>query len=387
MARTKLTKRLVEALRPGSSVFDTELSGFMVRARGSSKTYGVKYFVAGRQRLLTIGRHGPLTVEQARTEAKSVLARVARGEDPQADRSADRLRGRRTVADLAALYLEEHARPKKKARSVLEDERLLTRDLLPVIGKLDIEAVSKADLLALRTRLRDRPVLFNRALALVSKMFALAEQWGLRKAANPARFVEKYPERKRDRFLSAAEYARLFEALNDCEATEHPSVIACVRLLALTGARLSEILTLRWDWVDFEHAALRLPDSKTGAKVVSLPAPALKVLADLPRLSAFVLPGDSTEKHFVGIQRPWRRIRARATLRDLRLHDLRHGFASIAVASGESLKLVGAALGHRQTSTTDRYAHLSTDPLRALADRTAARILSAIQRPMAAKQE
>jgi integrase len=150
-----------------------------------------------------------------------------------------------------------------------------------------------------------------------------------------------------------------------------------VKLLALTGARLSEILTLKWDWVDFEHAALRLPDSKTGAKIVPLAAPALTVLAALPRASEFVLPGADLNGHFVSIQRPWRRIRATAGMPDLRLHDLRHGFASIGAASGESLKLLGGVLGHRQSSTTERYAHLSQDPLTAAANRIAAKIEAA----------
>jgi integrase len=313
----------------------------------------------------------------------TVLARVKQAKlgkdtDPQSDKNAKRLRGRRTFADAGKLYLEEHARPTKRPRSLAEDERLLRLHLIPALGTLDVEAVTKGDLFALKSRMKDRPIAFNRARTLASGIFSFAIERGLRNASNPAPFVPEYPERNRERFLSAAEYARLFQALTLSEAFEHPSAIACVRLLALTGARLSEVLTLKWDWVDFEHAALRLPDSKTGAKVVSLPAPALKVLADLPRMSIHVLPGSDASHHFVGIQRPWRRIRARAALPDLRLHDLRHGFASMAVASGESLKLVGAALGHRQSSTTDRYAHLSTDPVRALADRTAARILAAV---------
>lgn len=144
--------------------------------------------------------------------------------------------------------------------------------------------------------------------------------------------------------------------------------------MALTGARLSEILTLKWAWVDFGYAALRLPDSKTGAKIIPLAAPALAVLAGLPRLSEYVLPGADPTGHFVGIQKPWRRIRAAAGMPDLRLHDLRHAFASIGAASGESLKLLGGVLGHRQASTTERYAHLSQDPLTAAANRIAAKI-------------
>lgn len=378
MARAKITKRKVDALKPGETVFDTELRGFMVRARGGSKVYAVKYSVAGRQRIYTIGSHGECTPEKARTEAQVVLARVrqardGKATDPQAERTAERLRSKKTFADLATVYLED-SRQTKKPRSIAEDERLLRLHLLPALGRLDVEAVSKADLNRLRMSMRDRPVAFNRALTLAGAIFARAEELEFRTTANPARHVKKYPETNRERFLSGADYSRLFEALAASEGVEHPSVIACVRLLALTGARLSEILTLKWDWVDFDHAALRLPDSKTGAKTVSLPAPALKVLASLPRVSPHVLPGVSLEGHFVGIQRPWRRVRAKAALPDLRLHDLRHGFASLAAASGESMKLIGAALGHRQSSTTDRYAHMAADPVLALAERTAAKM-------------
>lgn len=377
MAQAKITKRLVDSLKPDMTAFDTDLKGFMVRARGVSKTYAIKYSINGRQRIYTIGKHGPLTPEQARAKAQVIAARVANNEDPQSEREAAHLRGRKTFADLAALYLEEHARTNKKPRSCEEDERLLKLHLLPALGRFDIEAISKADFFRVRSTMKDTPIAFNRARALASKMFTLAEKWGLRQTANPTRFVDKYPERGRERFLSNQEYGRLFDALAQSEGREHPSVLACIRLLALTGARLSEILSLKWEWVDFERAALRLPDSKTGAKVIILAAPALKILADLPRLSPYVLLGATLEGHFVGIQRPWRRIRARAGLPGLRLHDLRHGFASIAAASGESMKLIGAALGHRQSSTTNKYAHLSDDPIRALVERTATRMMSA----------
>lgn len=383
MAKAKITKRSVDALKPGETVFDTELRGFMVRKQAKAIVFAVKYSVGGRQRIFTLGRYGDLTPDQARTDAQDALNRAnkARNDkrvpDPQAERDAQRMRGRKTFADLAELYLEEHARPTNKPRSVAEDERLLRLHLLPALGKLDIEAVTKRDLFALRSRMKTRKVAFNRARTLASAIFNFAIERELRTAASPAAFVSEYPEKPRERILSAAEYGRLFDELNASEASEHPSVIACVRLLALTGARLSEILTLKWDWVDFDHAALRLPDSKTGAKTISLAPAAVEVLVRLPRLSPYVLPGAGLQKPFIGIQRPWRRIRSRASLPALRLHDLRHGFASLAVASGESMKLIGAALGHRQSSTTDRYAHLSTDPVRAMVDRTAAKIAAA----------
>jgi integrase len=160
--------------------------------------------------------------------------------------------------------------------------------------------------------------------------------------------------------------------------------IAAFRLLIFTGARLNEILSLRWDWIDVAQGTARLPDSKTGAKNLYLPPGAVAVLETLPRMAGnpHVLPGERVGAHFVGIQKPWQRVRALAGLPDLRLHDLRHAFASVAVASGDSLFIVGKILGHRQASTTERYAHLAPDPAKTVADRTAAR-LADLLRPKA----
>jgi integrase len=255
-------------------------------------------------------------------------------------------------------------------------------------------------------------------LALLSAMLGWAEKVGERPDnSNPCRHIERYPEKPVERFLTAAELARLGEALDSaahpwteagraawrihCEQQAeavgmHPAdLAACVtarmprrcsaedwravaafRLLLFTGARLREILTLRWEWVDFIQGTARLPDSKTGARNLYLPPGALAVLEGLPRMASnpHILPGDRPGKSFVGIQKPWQRVRALAGLPDLRIHDLRHTFASAAVAGGDSLFIVARILGHRQISTTERYAHLAPDPAKAVADRTAARL-------------
>jgi integrase len=159
-------------------------------------------------------------------------------------------------------------------------------------------------------------------------------------------------------------------------AAEDRRAIACFKFLLFTGARLSEILTLRWEWIDCTRGVARLPDSKTGRKNLVLPTPALELLMSLPTRATqgYVLPGIRLDSHFVGIQKPWQRLRKKAGLHDVRLHDLRHVFASIAVSAGDSLYTVGAILGYRQPTTTQRYAHLSTEPVRAAADKTAVRI-------------
>ncbi len=164
------------------------------------------------------------------------------------------------------------------------------------------------------------------------------------------------------------------------KAGEHPSVVAAIRLLVFTGCRRAEILTLKWAYVDFERGCLDLPDSKTGAKTVPLGAPALELLADLPRVEGnpYVLPGRRPKAHFVAIEKAWQQLRAKAGLRDVRLHDLRHSYAAMGAGLGESLHMIGSLLGHSLPSTTQRYAHLSEDPRRAAADRISGHLAAAM---------
>ena len=223
------------------------------------------------------------------------------------------------------------------------------------------------------------PYQANRVLAVLSKMFNLAERWGLRPdGSNPCRHVEKFGERKRERMLSASELSRLGEALAGHDGS--PFVAGAVKLLIFTGARLGEILGLRWDWVDLDRGEARLPDSKSGAKTLHLPPPALAALATLPRIegNSFVIVGHRAGAPLVNLEKPWRAIRATAGLDDFRLHDLRHAFASIAASSGLGLPIIGKILGHTQPATTARYAHLASDPVKAAAAAVAEKIASAM---------
>ena len=227
------------------------------------------------------------------------------------------------------------------------------------------------------------PYQANRVLALLSKVFNLAERWGLRPdGSNPCRHVERYPEKRRERYLSAEELARLGEVLTEVErASEEPaSAIAAIRLLILTGCRRNEVLSLRWEEVDFERSLLLLADSKTGRKAVPVGAPTLALLAELPRLEGnpHVLPGEKAGAHFVGLAKVWQRIRKQAGLEDVRVHDLRHSFASVGAGAGLSLPIIGKLLGHTQAATTQRYAHLAADPVRQAADRISEEIAAAM---------
>jgi integrase len=231
-----------------------------------------------------------------------------------------------------------------------------------------VRDVTRADISRLHHAHHRTPYAANRTLAILSKMFTLAEKWGERPdGSNPCRHVEKYGEVKRERMLSADEFGRLAEALR--QPGHPPYVVAAIKLLVFTGARLSEVLGLRWEWVDFERGEARLPDSKTGAKTLHLPAPALTVLAELPRVAGnpFVVVGQIKSKHLVNIEKPWRAIRKDAALDNVRIHDLRHAFASVAASSGMGLPIIGKMLGHTQAATTHRYAHLASDPVKAAA--------------------
>ena len=217
--------------------------------------------------------------------------------------------------------------------------------------------------------MRHKPYQANRTLAVLSKMFSLAEVWGWRAdGSNPCRHVKRYKERARERFLSPEETDRLGAVLKEAEK-EMPSAVAAFRLLLLTGCRLSEIQTLRWEHV--KPDCIELPDSKTGGRVVPLGPEARDVLAALPRDddNPWVIAGRLQGSHLTDLQHPWRRIRKRAGLEDVRIHDLRHSYASRALALGESLTMIGKLLGHTQAQTTARYAHLARDSVQNAAAR------------------
>ena len=386
--RDKITKRSVDALRPAADgseavIWDTEVKGFGVRAqRGGSKSYIVHYRAGtGRGaplRKVTIGRHGaPWTAETARKEARRLLGLVEGGADPAAAKIARREAP--TVADLVERFFAEHVQAKRKASTGLVYRQLLDRVVLPALGKRKVVDITRADVAKFHHENRAAPYQANLMRAMLSKMFNLAEVWGLRPdRSNPCRHVEKFRERKRERMLSPAELARLGDALAAFEGS--PYAVAAVKLLVFTGARLGEVLGLRWEWIDFERGEAKLPDSKSGAKTLHLPPPALQVLTELPRLEGnpHVIVGQKAGAAMGDIQTPWRAIRGAAGLDDVRLHDLRHAFASVAASSGMGLPIIGKILGHTQAATTHRYAHLASDPVKAAAAAVAGKIAAAM---------
>ena len=382
----KLTKRRIEALPIKDKdyfVWDTEVSGFGVRVLPSgAKTYQVQYRKGGRTRRVGVGRHGTLTAEEARRRARELLGDVARGENP-AEMIAQHRRAP-TIAALCDRFFEGHVRERCKPSTQSEYRRAIDLFIAPAIGSFKVVDVERRDITALHEAHRDKPYQANRTLGVLSKIFNLAEVWGLRPdGSNPCRHVPKYPEKKRERFLSEPELARLGDAIAEMEAEGgkaglDPFQAAAYRLLILTGCRLGEIQTLRWEHLN--GPVIELPDSKTGARRIPLPPTALALLSALPRDPAnpYVIQGALPGQHVTDLQRPWRRVRARAELDDVRIHDLRHTYASNAVARGLSIQMVGKLLGHTQIQTTMRYAHLADDHVRAAAAQVSDGLASAI---------
>lgn len=382
----KLTKRIVDATQPQDRDFflwDTELAGFGLRVFPSGRrSYMVQYKADGRTRRVTIGPHGPITTDQARRRALTLLSDIKNGGDPAEEKRSKATSA--TIRDLSQRYLFEWAHRYKKPRSAEEDVRNIRLHVIPNLGHRLVRDITRQDIERLHWQLRrgrgkdgiqrEMPVRANHVILLLSKMFGLAEEWNLRtQGSNPCRGVKKAPVRRRERYLSSQEIQGLAAVLDEAERSDTvpASMIALIRLLMLTGCRLSEILTLQWDSVDLERACLHLPDSKTGPKVVHLNTPAQQVLANIVRdtENPFVITGTKPNTHFVGVQKAWQRIREKAGLQDVRIHDLRHTYASILAGLGEGLPIIGKVLGHSQHSTTARYAHLAADPVKRATER------------------
>jgi integrase len=443
--RQKLTKTICDDARTNKGRFilwDSELRGFGLRVTAAGvKTFVIRYRVGGGrtgvERMYTLGRYGPhYPAETARKHARTALAEVVGGGDPQGGRAEKR--AEMTVEDLCDLYLKEGCAT-KKVSTLKTDRSRIERHIKPLLGRKRLSNVKRADVerflsdvadgktaVTEKTKVRGKAVVTGgkgaatRTLGLLGAVLGFAVDRGLL-ASNPVRGVRRFADRKMDRFLSPAEVSRLGVALESLESEgAHPYGLAIVRLLALTGARKSEIAGLRWSEVDLDRGALRLADSKTGEKTISLSPGAVSILATIERHAdiPFVFPATKAERtkargkqaptiepekavvgrgkgatartlglsargHYQGVAKVWEEARKRAELTDVRLHDLRHTFASFGAAGGFGLPVIGALLGHRHSATTARYAHLSDDPLRRANDWIGGEIGAALDRKVA----
>jgi integrase len=393
----RITIPSVKSLGPGQTIWDSEVRGFGVRRQRRDAVYVLKTRIDGRQRFLTIGTHGKgWTVDSARREAARLLGLMAAGTDPA--RARDEARLDPTMNALFNEYLAEGCGGKKPS-TLLRDRSRIDRHLRPLVGPLKLRNVTRATVERLmldvtngrtrrdeRTGPRGRSIVTGGAgaaiecIALLSSILTFAVRRGLR-SDNPAFGIE-LRRAKRRRYPTADELARLGQALAEMEANNaNPFALAAIRFLCLSGARKGEVLGLRWANVDFARGVLCLPDSKVGARDIPIGLAALDLLRTLPRVAGnpFVFPGRIAGQPLVGLQKFWERVRVTAHLGDLRLHDLRHGFATVGVNRGVSLALLQGLLGHSSPPTTHRYAHLQTDPMRAEADGIAASIAESLK--------
>jgi integrase len=403
MPLQKLTKRVVDAIQPTEKsvmYYDSELTGFGLKVLPSgAKRWCVEYRAGaggrgvGKTRMV-LGSSTTLTPDQARTAAKATLASVALGENPSALRS--KAREMPTFKEFAERYLSEEAKAKLKPRTVVNYEIYMRKHAVPAIGTIKLDALDMADVAKLHRKIGgQKPMTANRVVEFVGSVYRYAAMCGLvQRGHNPGAHIQAYREQRRERFLSSEELARLGDAIREAETSgipwvldiekplsKHvpktqltkigPHVAAALRLLVLTGARLREILELKWEYVDFERGLLLLPDSKTGRKAIVLNAPALKILSELPRIGSFAIASEDPDRPRHDLNKPWKLVSARAGLSGVRIHDLRHTHASVGAGAGLGLPIIGKLLGHSQPATTARYAHLDNDPLKRASNKIA----------------
>eukprot|EP00873_Tetraselmis_striata_P030732 jgi/Tetstr1/450996/TSEL_038032.t1 len=410
MAKIRITATAVSELMetgiPNKTryFYDTELSGFgFYRTPGNTGTYFAEFrpVAGGSKKRIKLGRVGTLKANEAREAARKAIANATLGKDLAQSRADER--SALTVSALVKKYIDDHVADKRKPATVATYRASLSAHITPKIGTTKSTALMRPDVQRMHTAVsKAGKYSANRAVALLSATYIWAGKNGyVPEGMNPASGIERNREEARERFLSESEMKRLGEVLIEAETiglpvnagdAKHapkgqrvktsPSVTGAIRLIMLTGCRLREILNLRWDEVDMDRGLLFLPDSKTGKKTVVLSAAAIEVLRKMPRVGNYVVASESAalpnEKPRTDIKRPWGTITKRAGLEGLRIHDLRHSFASVGVWSGLGLPVIGKLLGHTDSKTTARYAHVDVDSSKRGADLIANRIATAI---------
>ncbi|MET4483210.1 tyrosine-type recombinase/integrase [Bradyrhizobium sp. F1.13.3] len=412
----KLGRRAVTGLPSVTKTtifYDSDLTGFGVKATANGALSWIVEYRPGEggrrvsKRRMVIGTPATLSPEKAREAAEKLLAKVKLGADPAAERGA--ARKAETVDELLDAFTTKHLEPKRKAGTIRLNGGYIKNHIRPALGRKKATAVTHSDVSRLHNRIGEtHKVAANRVVALIGAIwaFGLREKILPKGAENPAVGIEHFDEKQRQRYLTGEELQRLGDALREAESagipwdpdptkkTKHAPkpenrltkidqhAAAALRLLLFTGCRLREILDLRWREYDAGRGLLFLPDSKTGQKTVVLSAPAIAILDALPRIGVYVIAGESAgtkdETPRFDLNRPWRAVRKRAGIDDVRIHDLRHSFASVGAGSDLGLPIIGRLLGHSQASTTARYAHIAVDPAKRAADLIAGKIAAAL---------
>jgi len=376
MIRVKLTKRLIDSIIPPESgqVFmrDRSLIGFAVRVTHGSKSFILERRIHGRARRITLGAYPPMTIEDARGRAETLIGEIARGGDP-AQELLDRKR-ELTFADLEQMYRTRHL-PKKRSR--YNDEWMLDTYLAGWRTR-KLSGISRKDVIGLHEQVGQNHSRYtaNRLISLLRKMYNLARSWGIFTQENPAIQIEFFHEEKRERFLHPEELRRLFESLK-----QEPNIFirTIILMLLLTGARKSEVLRAKWENLNLAEGVWYIPVTKSGRPhTIPLPTPLIEVLRNLPITAdnPFLFPGRGNG-HFTNLQHLWNQLRTRADLPDLRLHDLRRSTGSWLAGAGASLPLIGRVLGHSQPAVTQIYARFDMTPIRQALEANAQRMLQA----------
>jgi len=352
--------------------------GVMVLPSGV-RTWYLRYREpSGKQQTHKIGRADVISPAAAREEAHKLLGAVAKGEQPTTARQ--RLRQAPTVAQLLERIKREHWR-RLKPGTQRNNELAWRLHLLPTFGAMKVAEVQPRHVADwFHHASLERPIRANRCLEILSKAFNLAELWGLRsQASNPCARIDANPENKRRRYLKPEEAARLGRTLAIWQHGTRWRFAQLVRLLLLTGCRLREIMACRWEWIDLRGRVIHLPDSKTGARTVHLTPQAVAILEQLRAATNtdWVIAG-AGDGPMVGYRKLWLELCEQAEIQQLRIHDLRHSFASFGLASGLTLPVIGSLLGHASPQTTARYAHLIDEVAQAAAATTGAAVSLAL---------
>ena len=364
----KLTTKFVNNIKSTNQIntyWDEALKGFGLVVRPSGKkTFLLKYRIGrGRSapvRKQTIGTTSIIKTEQARLKAKGYLLTASLGKDP-----FEQSNNNTTIKEFCDLYIDRHAKLKKKKSTMIEDQRLIRLQIIPKFGKIRVTDLTRPMLIKHHDKLHKTPYMANRFLALVSKMMNLAEKWDFRPInSNPCKHIDRNPEKERKVYLTLDQLQRVELAMRELKETENEYVLSAIKLLIYTGCRKGEILNLKWEYIDFKNTCINLPDSKTGEKEIHLNPSAMSILQTLERKSDYVFVSRVQNKKITGISTTWKKICKIADLKDVRPHDLRHTFATHAVNRGFSLPFIAKMLGHKDLKTTQRYAHLHEDPVK-----------------------
>lgn len=376
----KLTKKNVESLEPTGTryeVRDDELIGFSIRVGATGEKSFYLTYRAGKGRAaplkrLRIGTFPSMTVEQTRQIVKQKLAQIAMGGDPAQEVKEGK--NAPLFHEVIETFLQEHVDAKLKPATQHQYRALAQNHLIPAFKKMKMADITYRHVAKLHHDLQNTPYLANRCAAVLSKFFDWCEKTGYRdRGTNPVRGLEKYREEKRLKFMESSELEAIGEGIAKLEKQDaiDPTIAAALKVMLLTGARCSEILTLKWEYFNESKEKALLPNSKTGAKVLPIPPTAWEVISALPRVNEYCFPGRWGRGHIINVKDTWKRICKAGGISGWRIHDLRHAFASYAANSGKSLPIIGKILGHSQASTTSRYAHLAENPVAQAAAETA----------------